>query len=121
MSKTNYIFLRTVKEEGRERMRALPGQKHEDGQAILDSLDVQANIEIRKSYPLGTIFGTDKLNTRTSLTNKPFYNAGEIYPVGIQPNEYCSASHMPPPEMQDAFSNYRQMQATRIAIKRTQI
>lgn len=108
MSKTNYIFLRTVKEEGRERMRALPGQKHEDGQAILDSLNVQANMEMRKSYPLGTIFGTDKLDTRTSSTSKPFYNAGEIYPVGIQPNEYCSASHMPPPEMQDAFSDYSQ-------------
>lgn len=108
MSKKTYVFLHTVKEEGRERLRALPGQKDRNGQAVIEDLNVQANMEMRKAYPLGTVFGTETLETRTSGSSKPFYNAGEIFPVGLTPNDYVSTSHLPPQDMDSAYSEYRQ-------------
>jgi len=102
----NYYFFRTVKVEGRPRLRPLPGQKDSNGDPINEELNVQADSIMRGSYPIGTIFGSETIELRTH-SSTPFYSAGAIYPMGLALGEYIVGSHMPGKEMNDAYAEYK--------------
>lgn len=101
----NFYFFRTVKIEGRPRLRPLPGQKDSMGNPIDESLNVQADSIMRGSYPIGTVFGSESLELRTH-SSTPFYSAGAIYPMGLNLGAYIVGSHIPPKEMTDAWNEY---------------
>lgn len=107
MTEKSYFF-KTVKIEGRPRLRALPGQLL-NGVPVDPSLNVQADSIIRGSYPIGTIFGSGVLELRTHSTT-PFYSAGVIFPVGLPLGSYISSSHMPPSEMTEAWKNFGEVE-----------
>lgn len=102
----NFYFFRTVKIEGRPRLRPLPGQKDSMGNPIDDSLNVQADSIMRGSYPIGTTFGSESLELRTH-SSTPFYSAGAIYPMGLNLGAYIVGSHIPPKEMSAAWDEYK--------------
>ena len=101
---TRYYFFKTVRIEGRPRLRPLPGQSL-DGSQIDPSLNVQADSIMRGSYPLGTVFGSESLELRTH-SSTPFYSAGAIYPMGLNLGSYIVGSHMPPKEMTEAWNKF---------------
>lgn len=103
---TNYYFFRTVKIEGRPRLRPLPGQREPNGNPVSESLNVQADSIMRGSYPIGTVFGSESLELRTH-SSTPFYSAGAIYPMGLALGEYIVGSHMPPKDMSDAYQEFK--------------
>lgn len=106
-----YYFFRTVKVEGRPRLRPLSGQKDSMGNPIDESLNVQADSIMRGSYPIGTIFGSESLELRTH-SSTPFYSAGAIYPMGLSLGAYIVGSHIPPKEMSDAYRDFKAAQPT---------
>lgn len=101
---TRYYFFKTVRIEGRPRLRPLPGQSL-DGSQIDPSLNVQADSIMRGSYPLGTVFGSESLELRTH-SSTPFYSAGAIYPMGLNLGSYIVGSHVPPKEMTEAWNKF---------------
>lgn len=108
MQATKFFFFKTVKIEGRPRLRPLPGQTDSNGEAINESLNVQADSIMRGSYPIGTVFGSESLELRTH-SSTPFYSAGAIYPMGLNLGAYIVGSHIPPKEMTDAYNDYRKL------------
>lgn len=102
----NSYFFRTVKIEGRPRLRPLPGQKDSMGNTIDEGLNVQADSIMRGSYPIGTVFGSESIELRTHSTT-PFYSAGAIYPMGLNLGDYIVGSHIPPKEMTDAWNDFK--------------
>lgn len=106
MQATKFYFFKTVKIEGRPRLRPLPGQTDSNGEAINESLNVQADSIMRGSYPIGTVFGSESLELRTH-SSTPFYSAGAIYPMALNLGSYIVGSHVPPKEMTDAYNDYR--------------
>ena len=99
-----YYFFKTVRIEGRSRLRALPGQQI-DGCPVDVSLNVQADSVMRASYPLGTVFGSTSLELRSHSTT-PFYSAGPIFPVGLLAGEYITHLHMPSREMSAEWNRF---------------
>ena len=108
MNASKYYFFKTVRIEGRPRLRPLPGQLL-DGVQIDPSLNVQADSVMRGSYRIGTIFGSDSLTLRPH-SSTPFYSAGAIYPMGLPVGDYIVSSHIPPREMTDAWSNFGEIE-----------
>ena len=104
-----YYFFKTVKIEGRPRLRPLAGQTDNMGSPIDESLNVQADSIMRGSYPIGTIFGSESLELRTH-SSTPFYSAGAIYPIGLSLGAYIVGSHIPPTEMSDAYRDFKAAQ-----------
>lgn len=104
---SKFYFFRTVKIEGRPRLRPLPGQTDETGNPVNESFNVQADSIMRGSYPIGTVFGSESLELRTHSTT-PFYSAGAIYPMGLALGDYIVGSHMPGKEMSDAWNTFKQ-------------
>jgi len=102
----NYYFFRTVKIEGRPRLRPLPGQKDSMGNVIDEGLNVQADSIMRGSYPIGTVFGSESIELRAH-SSTPFYSAGAICPMGLALGEYIVGSHMPGKEMNDAWNQFK--------------
>ena len=102
----NYYFFKTVKADGRSRLRPLEGQEEPSGRKIETSLNVQADASMRASYPLGTTFVSDTLELRVKAAT-PFYSAARIYPVGIPNGDYLDPSHKPTPEMVQAWRDYQ--------------
>ena len=109
-----YYFFRTVKVEGRPRLRPLSGQKDSMGNPIDESLNVQADSIMRGSYPIGTVFGSESLELRTHSAT-PFYSAGAIYPIGLSLGAYIVGSHIPPTGMSDAYRDFKAAQPTESA------
>ena len=105
--KTKYFFFKTVRIEGRPRLRPLPGQLL-DGNPIDPSLNVQADSIMRGSYPLGSIFGSESIELRAH-SSTPFYSAGAIYPMGLNLGSYIVGSHIPPKEMAEAWNNFNEV------------
>ena len=101
----SYYFFRTIKIEGRNRLRPLPGQTDSFGNPIDPSLNVQADSVMRSMYPIGTVFGSDTVELRTN-SGTPFYSAGRIYPIGINLGAYQSAGHVPPAAMTRAYAGF---------------
>ena len=106
----NFYFFRTVRVEGRSRLRPLPGQKDSMGNPIDESLNVQADSTMRGSYPVGTTFGSESLELRTH-SSTPFYSAGAIFPVGLALGEYVVSDHIPPTAMSDAYRDFKAAQS----------
>ena len=102
-----YYFFKTVKIEGRPRLRPLPGQVY-GGSRIDPALNVQADSIMRGSYPLGTVFGSESIELRTH-SSTPFYSAGAIYPMGLPAGDYIVSSHIPPREMTDAWNSFHEV------------
>ena len=95
------FFFKTMTERGRNRLRALAGQTLLDGTPVDQTLNVQSDKEMRSKYPLGTIFGS------LSLTQKAgFYEASQIYPMGLRDEEYIMDSHKPAPALQMAYEHF---------------
>lgn len=94
-----HIFLKTYPEGGTNRLRALPGQRFQDGTEIPENLNIQADSKIRARCPLGTVFCTSALEMRQSRSRSsgdglaPFMAAiGGIFPLDcpddpVQPSE----------------------------------
>ena len=99
-----FYFLRTYKEESSNRLRPLMGQMDSNNVPVRTDLNVQANAEKRRHYPIGTIFCSASLQMNTSSAT-PFYSAGEITPIGLSANEY-RAGEEPTPEMTKAWVSY---------------
>ena len=100
-----FYFFRTVKVGGRQRLRPLPHQKETSGRRIDESLNVQADSRMREDYPLGTVFGSESLELR-SLHTTTFYSAGQIFPIGLNNDDYLSENHRPSKEMNLAYEDY---------------
>ena len=97
-----YLF-RTIKDGSRDRLRPMPYQTSDNGRALITDLNVQADAQIRKSYPLGTVFASELLIEKTNGTT-PFYSAGDIYPVSVPASSLLEASHRPTEEMMRAYT-----------------
>lgn len=99
-----YLF-RTIKEGSKNRLRPMPFQTLDDGRAVITSFNVQADANIRNTYPIGTVFASEMIEERTS-TMTPFYTAGDIFPVSVDRKELQSAAHQPTDEMLRAYTTY---------------
>lgn len=93
-----YYFLRTLVEEGRQRCKALIGQTFEDGAKVDNTVNVSADRALRDAYPTGTTFVTDSLRAASK-----YYQAGNIYPIGILDSDYRDPKHRPTEEMLRAY------------------
>lgn len=93
-----YYFLRTLMEEGRQRCKALIGQTFEDGAKVDSTVNVSADRALRDAYPTGTTFVTDSLRAASK-----YYQAGNIYPIGILDSDYRDPKHRPTEEMLRAY------------------
>ena len=93
-----YYFLRTLVEEGRQRCKALIGQTFEDGAKVDSTVNVSADRALRDAYPTGTTFVTDSLRAVSK-----YYQAGNIYPIGILDSDYRDPKHRPTEEMLRAY------------------
>lgn len=93
-----YYFLRTLVEEGRQRCKALNGQTFEDGTKIDSTVNVSADRSLRDAYPTGTTFVTDMLKPASK-----YYQAGNIFPIGILDADYRDPKHKPTEEMVRAY------------------
>ena len=96
-----FYFFKTVSEKGRNRLRALAGQFFPDGTPVEQHLNISADRDIRAQYPLGTTYGTDKLEI-----NAGYYDAGQIYPLGLRADQYLVKEHTPFEELQRAYATY---------------
>lgn len=96
----DFYFFKTVSEKGRNRLRPLTGQKL-SGIAVDTSLNVQSDKVIRSMYPIGTTFGSAKLELSSG-----FYIAGDIYPMGLLDTDYKMDEHRPPEAMQRAYETF---------------
>lgn len=116
-----YYFFKTVKVDNRPRLRALPNQTMETGEAIDTELNVQADSIMRGSYPIGTVFVSDMIGLRTSTsTDKNFYSAGAIYPLLQRLGEYIVQSHIPSDEAKNAYEAYQSQNTNTIVIQTAQ-
>lgn len=93
-----YYFLITLVEEGRQRCKALIGQTFEDGAKVDSTVNVSADRALRDAYPTGTTFVTDSLRAASK-----YYQAGNIYPIGILDSDYRDPKHRPTEEMLRAY------------------
>lgn len=93
-----YYFLRTLVEEGRQRCKAFIGQTFEDGAKVDSTVNVSADRALRDAYPTGTTFVTDSLRAASK-----YYQAGNIYPIGILDSDYRDPKHRPTEEMLRAY------------------
>lgn len=103
---SKFYFLQTKDILGRPRLRALPGQFAADGTPIFCDLNIQADSIIRGSYPVGTVFGTQVLELRTS-TATHFYSAASIFPLNIAPDQLTTKAHAPSKEMLAGYEQYK--------------
>lgn len=98
-------FLHTIPYGSQNKLRALSHQIDETGNLVNDLLNIQANSEMRSSYPIGTVFATEKL-ILNSKNGTQYYAAGAIFPVGLELDKYIDTSHCPSMEMQNAYIKY---------------
>lgn len=96
----DYYFFKTMVDKGRNRLRPLAGQMLE-GSKVDQTLNVQSDKTMRAMYPIGTVFGSDSLTLCSS-----YYQAGNIFPLGLRDDEYKHPSHRPPEGMQRAYERY---------------
>lgn len=103
---SKFYFFQTVAVGSRNKLRPLPKQTFESGDAIFTDLNTQADAEMRSAYPIGTVFGTASLETRTGGST-PFYAAGPIYPVSVSDAQLRDVRHRPSTEMRTAWTDYQ--------------
>lgn len=100
-----FYFLRTIRQGSSNKLRPLSFQVTDNNEPIQPELNVQANMKMRTSYPIGTVFGTDTLELKSSAST-PFYSAGAIFPVGLSNSDYLETGDYPSKEMADAWTRY---------------
>ena len=98
-------FFRTIKEGQRNRLRPLPFQTDEAGRDVMTGLNVQSDVKIRQSYPIGTVFASDILEYR-QIGFTPYYITGNIFPVSVRLDKLQIVGHAPTDEMVAAYNNY---------------
>ena len=108
-----YYFFRTMRVDGRDRLRPLAGQTDNEGNPIHQELNTQADKKMRDSYPVGTVFGSTMCEFRTK-TQTAFYAAGDIYPVSVPEDDLVSPSHRPAPEMAEAYVQFSAEESARM-------
>ena len=93
-------FFKTTLDKGRNRLRPLSGQKI--GANDVDvTLNVQSDKTIRSMYPIGTTFGSERL-----IEKSGFYEASQIYPIGLSDSDYKNTSHKPSDEMVREYEKF---------------
>lgn len=109
-----YYFMETVKIDGREKLRPLPGQTSEDGKPITPELNVQGDMIMRREYKIGTIFCSNTLtlnmrsrNESSPSSSKPYYQSGKLYPILDDESHYIKTEHEPTQEMRHQWDVYR--------------
>ena len=95
-----YYFFRTMADKGRNRLRPLKNQIL-DGSPVDPTLNVSSDKTIRAAYPLGTVFGSDRLSLCAG-----YYETGRLYPMGLKDSEYVNPDHKPSDEMKMAYERY---------------
>lgn len=98
-------FLKTIPHGSQNKLRALPNQVNEQGDAINELLNIQANSEMRSLYAIGTTFATERLVLNIK-NGTEYYSAGKIFPVGIPIDKYKDTSHCPSIDIQMAYAQY---------------
>lgn len=98
-------FFRTIQEGKSNRLRPMPFQHLQSGEAIFTQLNTQADTAMRMEYPIGTVFASEQCEMRTG-GNTPFYAAGEIFPVSVPDEKLTAISHRPTDEMKKAWLEY---------------
>lgn len=93
-------FFKTTLDKGRNRLRPLSGQRIGAGDVDV-TLNVQSDKTIRSQYPIGTTFCSERL-----LEKSGFYEASQIYPIGLDDSEYKSPSHRPSEAMKRAYEEF---------------
>ena len=96
----DFYFFKTVTEKGRNRLKPLEGQ-FLYGEPVNTSWNVQADRAIRGFYPIGTVFGSAQLASRGT-----YYEAGDIFPIGIDEDMYKFDHHRPSTEMVNAYITF---------------
>lgn len=92
-----FYFFKTMADKGRNRLRPLSGQTLEGGK-VDPTFNVQSDKTLRTMYPLGTVFGSDTLRLCSG-----YYDAGNIFPMGLRDDEYKAPTHRPSEAMQRAY------------------
>lgn len=96
----DYYFFKTMVDKGRNRLRPLDRQTL-DGAKVDQTLNVQSDKTIRTMYPIGTTFGSDRLELCSG-----YYQSGNIFPLGLRDDEYKHPDHRPSEGMQRAYETY---------------
>lgn len=94
-----YIFLHTINVNGKNRLRALPGQLDREGNPIRSDFNIQADKTIRNSEELGSIF--------VATIDKPI-NAGTHYSLmsNLRPLSSYSRTRADEAKVLQAFIEY---------------
>lgn len=100
-----FYFLRTIRHGSTNKLRPVAFQVNENNEPIQTALNVQANMTMRSSYPVGTVFGTQTLELKSNSAT-PFYSAGAIFPLGLASSDYLNVEDFPSKEMADAWTRY---------------
>ena len=102
-----FYFFKSVQDETKKvRFRPLPNQKTSAGQPINPDLNCQGPSDIRKNFPLGTVFVSDVCELRATTGTQPFYAIGDDVKV-VETNHQVPVSNSPSDEMKDAWLKYK--------------
>lgn len=97
-----FYFFKTVIDKGRNRLRPLAGQTFfGDGSKVDPTFNVQSDKTIRVMYPVGTVFCSPIL-----IKQAEYYQAGNLYPVGLRDEDYKISEHRPTTDMQGAYEKF---------------
>ena len=102
-------FLKTHPYGSENKLRCLPNQADDNGNELNTLLNTQADSKMRKAYPIGTVFATERL-ILNSKNGTEYYAAGAIFPVGLALDQYVDTAHIASKEMQDAYIEYQKAQ-----------
>lgn len=102
-------FLKTHPYGSENKLRCLPNQADDSGNELNTLLNTQADSKMRKAYPIGTVFATERL-ILNSKNGTEYYAAGAIFPVGLALDQYVDTAHIASKEMQDAYIEYQKAQ-----------
>lgn len=102
-------FLKTHPYGSENKLRCLPNQADDNGNELNTLLNTQADSKMRKAYPIGTVFATERL-ILNSKNGTEYYAAGAIFPVGLALDQYVNTAHIASKEMQDAYIEYQKAQ-----------
>ena len=115
MSNPKIIFMRSVKDEGKDRLRVLPFQTNENGEPYITDINVQADMNVRKAYPMGTIFASESVVMNVKNVS-PYYTANDIFPVSIADGDLVDNSHVPSDVMKDQWLDYKSRNADKLRL-----
>ena len=113
----SYYFLKTFRDGGSNRLRALPGQKFTDGSQVPTDLNIQADSKMRADCPIGTTFCTPLLEIRHSRSRSTGEAQASFMSAvgGIYPMDAPSHPVKPTPDMTDEWNAYRSSAAAKAA------